>query len=399
MVPFDEGAITYSKTPGTGPVARLQERMDKGEVTLQRDEQFGYLLSILDALKVRKSSQMLVFSKTSFQRERIDPGHPRGVFFGDNVYVGYVPGSTLLEISEADPKLGGIFYTFDQNQTGKPRFARNDQCLECHASAKSLGVPGHLARSFATDENGVVDLSTGISQVNHRTPFEERWGGWYVTGTSGPQTHRGNLVGKAAFDKHEKTPGYLSNVTNLSRFFDPSPYPLAQSDIVALMVLEHQTHMHNFITRLQYESTIALQQFGHLRYLGSPTESFLKYLLFTEETPLRAAVAGSPEFRKQFESEGPRDRQGRSLREFDLKTRLFKYPCSYLIYSEAFNALPKEMKEKIFGRLAEILSGNDTSGDYANLTPETGRAIAEILADTRADLPRDWAKARATSAP
>jgi len=399
MVPFDEGAITYSKTPGTGPVARLQERMDKGEVTLQRDEQFGYLLSILDALKVRKSSQMLVFSKTSFQRERIDPGHPRGVFFGDNVYVGYVPGSTLLEISEADPKLGGVFYTFEQSQTGKLRFARNDQCLECHASAKTLGVPGHLARSFATDENGVVDLSSGTSQVNHRTPFEERWGGWYVTGTSGPQTHRGNLVGKAAFDKHEKTPGYLGNVTNLSRFFDPSPYPLAQSDIVALMVLEHQTHMHNFITRLQYESTIALQQFGHLRYLGSPTESFLKYLLFTEETPLRAAVAGSPEFRKQFESEGPRDRQGRSLREFDLKTRLFKYPCSYLIYSEAFNALPKEMKEKIFGRLAEILSGKDTSGDYANLTPETRRAIADILAETQPDLPRDWVKARATSAP
>src|SRR5437762_8486884 len=119
MVPFDEGAITYSKTTGTGPVARLQERMDKGEVTLQRDEQFGYLLSILDALKVRKSSQMLVFSKTSFQRERIDPRHPRAVFFGDNVYVGYVPGSTLLEVSEAEPRLGAVFYTFDQNQTGK----------------------------------------------------------------------------------------------------------------------------------------------------------------------------------------------------------------------------------------------------------------------------------------
>src|SRR5438094_1511007 len=108
MMPFDEGAIAYSQTPGVGPVAKLQERIDNGEVTLKRDEQFGYLLSILDELKVRKSSQMLVFSKTSFQRERIDPRHPRGVFFGDNVYVGYVPGSTLLEISEADPKLGGV---------------------------------------------------------------------------------------------------------------------------------------------------------------------------------------------------------------------------------------------------------------------------------------------------
>jgi len=388
MMPFDEGAIVYGKAASTGPVAKLQERLDKGEVTLRRDAEFGYLLSILDQLKVRKTSQMLVFSKTSFQRERIDPRHPRAVFFGDNVYVGYVPGSTLLEFSEADPKLGAVFYTFDQTQRGKLRFARNDQCLECHASSKSMGVPGHLVRSFATDENGVVDLSSGTSQVNHRTPLEERWGGWYVTGTSGSQTHRGNLIGKAAFEQNEKTPGYLGNVTDLSRVVDPSPYPLAQSDIVALMVLEHQTHMHNFITRLQYESTIALQQFGHLRYLGNATESFLKYLLFAEETPLTAQIAGSPEFRKQFESEGPRDARGRSLREFDLKTRLFKYPCSYLIYSEAFDALPREMKEKIYTRLAEILSGKDTSADYAKLTPETRQAIAQILADTKPDFPK-----------
>jgi hypothetical protein len=197
VMPFDEDTIAYSKTKSTGPVACLQGRLDKGEARLLRDEEFGYLLSILENLRVPKSSQMLVFSKTSFQRERIDPKHPRAIFLGDDAYVGFVPGSPLIEASEADPKLGAVFYTFDQSQP-KPRFVRNDQCLECHASAKTMGVPGHVVRSFATDDNGIVDLNSGVSQVNHRTPFQERWGGWYVTGTHGAQTHRGNLVGKEA---------------------------------------------------------------------------------------------------------------------------------------------------------------------------------------------------------
>src|SRR5262249_359136 len=216
-----------------------------------------------------------------------------------------------------------------------PRFVRTDQCLECHASAKSMGVPGHLVRSFGTDESGVVDLSTGTSLVNHRTPLAERWGGWYVTGTHGNQVHRGNLVGKAAFDRQEKEPNYAGNLTNLSNFFDASPYLAPQSDIVALMVLEHQTHMHNFITRLNYEATLALQQYGHLRYLKSATEAFLKYLLFTEEVPLTARINGASDFTGQFAAQGPKDEQGRSLRDFDLQTRLFKYPCSYLIYSDS----------------------------------------------------------------
>ncbi len=390
LVPFEEDTIAYGKAKSTGPVAKLQERIDRGEVTLKRDEQFGYLLSILEQLKGRKSSQMLVFSKTSFQRERIDPQHPRAVFFGDDIYVGYVPGSAMLEISEADPKLGAVFYTFDQNQKERPRFVRNDQCLECHASSKSMGVPGHLVRSFATDQNGVVDLQSGTSLVNHRTPFADRWGGWYVTGTHGAQTHRGNLVGQAAFERQQREPNFLGNITNLSQFIDVSPYAAAQSDIAALMVLEHQTHMHNFITRLNYESTLALQRYGHVRYLKSVTEGFLKYLLFVEEAPLTAAVGASPEFLKEFARAGPRDSRGRSLRDFDLKTRLFKYPCSYLIYSDAFEALPKEMKEKIYARLWDILSGKDTSADYENLAPETRRAVAEILAETKRGLPKHW---------
>jgi hypothetical protein len=389
LTPFDEDTIAYSKSKSRGPVAKLQERLDQGQAQLVRDRRYDFLLSVLTNLQVQPSSQMLVFSKTSFQRERIDPEHPRGIYFGDNVYVGFVPGSPLLEITEVDPKLGAVFYTLDQSQP-KPRFIRTDQCLECHASARSMGVPGHLVRSFATDARGVVDLTTGVSQVNHRTPIEERWGGWYVSGTHGSQSHRGNLFGREAFERQTRESNFVGNLISLERFFDTAPYPVPSSDIVALMVLEHQTHLHNFITRLNYESTLALKQYGHVRYLKSITEAFVKYLLFAEEAPLTASVRGNSDFAKDFSTAGPRDSRGRSLRDFDLQTRIFKYPCSYLIYSDAFAALPAPIREKVYERMLEILAGNETGSDYQKLSKESRRAILEILAETKSDLPKAW---------
>jgi len=390
LMPFDEGTINYSKAQDASSIARLQERLDRGAARLAHDEHFGYLPALLAALKIQTNSQMLVFSKTSFQRERIAPRTPRAIYFNDDVYVGYVLGSSLLEISAVDPKLGGVFYTLDQTKAERPKFVRTDQCLECHASAKTMGVPGHLVRSFATDESGVVDLSSGTSQVTHRTPFTERWGGWYVTGTHGDQAHRGNLFGKDAFARHEKEPNYLGNQSDLKRFFDTAHYPAAGSDIVALMVLEHQTHMHNFLTRLNYEATIALQQYGHIKYLKNVTEAFLRYLLFTEEAPLSAPVRGSEEFIRSFREQGPKDRQGRSLREFDLQTRLFKHPCSYLIYSEAFDKLPEPLKAQIYKRLWDILNGQDTTPAFENIPAQTRQAIREILVETKTGLPDYW---------
>lgn len=168
LMPFDEDTIKYSRTAASGPVARLQTRLERGEVKLQHEEKDGYLRSLLAELRVPLASQMLVFSKTSFQRERISPETPRAWYFNDEVYVGYVLGSPLLEIAAADPKLGGVFYTIEQTAAEKQRLVRSDQCLECHASAKTMGVPGHLVRSFEVDAGGVVNLATGTSLVSHR---------------------------------------------------------------------------------------------------------------------------------------------------------------------------------------------------------------------------------------
>ncbi len=390
LTPFDEDTIHYGQAPATGPIARLQRRLDQEEVKLKHDDAFGYLLSVLAELKISTNSQLLVGSKTSFQRERISPKSPRAIFFNDDVYIGFIPGAPLLEASMADPKLGGVFYTLEQAPAGRPKFVRNDQCLECHASAKTMGVPGHLVRSFAVDESGVVDLSSGPSLVTHRTPLAERWGGWFVTGTHGSQTHRGNLFGKDAFAQQEKEPNFRGNLTDLKPFFDLTSYPSARSDVVAHLVLEHQAHLHNFITRLNYETTMALQAYGHIRYLKGVAESFLKYLLFTEEAPLAAPVQGAPGFATQFAALGPRDHQGRSLRDLDLQTRLFRYPCSYLIYSEAFDSLPEPMKAHLYQRLHDILEGKDPSPEFQQIPATTRRAIREILVETKKGLPDYW---------
>jgi hypothetical protein len=390
LMPFDEETINYSKQEPTSAIAKLQERINKGEVSLNYEPGFGYIRSLLEELKVPKSSQMLVFSKTSLQRERISPRNPRAIFFNDDVYIGFIPGAPLVEISAADPKLGAVFYTLEQVKKDKPRLVRTDQCLECHASAKSMGVPGHLVRSFATDETGVVDVNSGTSLVDHRTPLAERWGGWYVTGKHGKQAHRGNLVGKEAFERQEKEPNYLGNLESLDKFIHTEDYVGPHSDIVALMVLEHQTHMHNFITRLNYEATIRIAEYGAVKYLNSPTEAFLRYLLFVEETPLTEPIAGTSNFAKEFAANGPKDKKGRSLRDLQLQTRMFKYPCSYLIYSEAFEALPVQLKENIYQRGWNILNGKDSNPDFQKIPAETRRAILEILVDTKKNLPAYW---------
>ena len=398
LMSLDEDAIGYTKGQPDSAISQLQEKLNKGEAKLDWDEKYGYLPAVLNALDIPASSQMLVFSKTSLQREHISPENPRAIFFNDDVYLGWIPGAPMIELSVTDPKMGGVFYTLEQKKFERPTFRRTDQCLECHASTKSMGVPGHLIRSFQTDEDGVVDLASGTSQVNHRTPFEERWGGWYVTGKHGEQTHRGNLVGKAAFEKQEKEPNHSGNIEELSRFFSTNKYIAPHSDLVALMVLEHQVHMHNYITRLNYEATITLKTYGHVNYLKSVVEGFVRYLLFVEEAPLSAQVKGTSKFQKEFEVQGPKDSKGRSLRQFDLTTRLFKYPCSFLIYSEAFDALPAPAKEKVYARLYEVLSGKDTSEFYEVLTPESRKAILEILIATKSDLPAYWKEGAELSA-
>ena len=390
LTPYEEEPINYSTTEAGGPVVRLQQRLAKGEVKLKYDDEYGYLPALLAELKVPLSSQLLVFSKTSFHRDLISPKNPRAIFFNDTVYVGWVRGAPKLEISSADPKLGGVFHLLDQNESPKPVLVRDNSCIECHVGPKTMGVPGHLVRSFATDEEGFPEEVTGNVRVSHNTPYAERRGGWFVTGDVGLDSHLGNLIGEKDFARHRKDPAFRRNLTDLGTLVDAAKFPQPTSDAVALMVLEHQVYMHNFLTRVNYEARISLLEYGHLKYLKAIIEGFVKYLLFTEEAPLASPVKGVSAFTQEFENLGPKDSQGRSLRQFDLQTRLFKYPCSFLIYSESFDNLPPPMRALIYQRLWDILSGQDTGAAFEKIPAEQKRAILEILIATKTGLPDYW---------
>ncbi|HTI52381.1 MAG TPA: hypothetical protein VL475_15565, partial [Planctomycetaceae bacterium] len=406
----DREPISYSSSQLDDPVARLQQRLDRGETQLRYDRQQGYLKSVLEQLSVPISSQGLVFSKTSFQRDRISPETPRALYFGDDVYVGWVQRGEVVELSAVDSQKGAVFYTLSQQPDDPPRFRRQThECLQCHESSLTQQVPGHLVRSVYPDPRGQPMLSAGTFISGHQSPLRERWGGWYVTGTHGRQVHMGNLIvrDRKQAEQPEKidlTAG--SNCTDLVGRCDPTPYLSPHSDIVALMVLEHQTQMHNLLTRANYQTRLALRDEVALsQALGRPAgerldstrsrirsvgEPLVRYLLFADEAPLSEPVAGTSDFVREFSARGPRDRQGRSLRDFDLQRRMFRYPLSYLIYSAAFELQPEPLKDYVYGRLWQILQGEDASGRYSNLTVDDRRAILEILKETKPNLPDSW---------
>jgi hypothetical protein len=393
--PSSPSALRAESVTSSDPVSRLQHRLDENQARLEYEPSLGYLRSLLQALRIPPASQLLVFSKTSCQRERISPQTPRAIFFNDEAYVAFIPGSPFIEVSAVDPQAGATFYTLEQKDTPGARLIRRDQCLECHTSSQTLNVPGYLVRSYATDGQGVIDITVGCSMVDHRTPLAERWGGWYICGTGAPFAHRGNLLGSSTAEKEQPDAPVLGNAA-LKLLAEPSKYPEPTSDIAAVLVLEHQAQMQNLITRLRVVSKQSPGESLQTPELKAAVNDLVQYLLFADEAELETPIASGLPFAAHFEARGPFDRHGRCLRQFDLKTRLFKYPCSYMIYSEAFDALPRQAKLLVYRRLWKILTLQDTDAAFARTPAETKRAILEILLETKTDLPIDWTLSSAT---
>lgn len=408
---FEREPINYLTAVTDNPVSRLEARLEKGEAHLEHEDRRGYLKSLLKELEVPISSQTLVFSKTSLQRNRIAPRTPRAIYFNDEMYVGFCQHGEVLELSAVDPSLGAVFYTLSQDATETPKPSRqNDNCLLCHGSSNTRGVPGHLVRSVYVDAGGLPVLSMGTQRVDHSSPIEKRWGGWYVTGTHGNQLHLGNLVITSTRQAEPVDNSAGQNVTELDSRFKTSAYLSPHSDLVALMVLEHQAEAHNLLTRASFQTREALHAEVSLnRDLKEPrehrwestttrikhaSEALVKYLLFSGEAPITSKLQGTTTFADEFSQRGPRDSKGRSLRDFDLERRLFKYPCSYLIYSRSFDAIPVEAKDIVFRRMWQVLSGIDRSREFAHLSDEDRTAIVEILRETKPGLPAEWYAAK-----
>jgi len=380
---IDHPEIQYDTRPIDDRVTRLARDLASGKVKIQPSSD-GYLQGLLQALDVNPDSQMLVFSKTSFQAARIDPKNPRALYFNDDVQVGFVRGSNLLEVAALDPKQGVIFYSVDI-ASNPPQFDRRDVCLQCHLSPGTLGISGLLITSSYTDASGMPAFRGAQRITDHRTPIEDRWGGWYVTGTHEGMRHLGNAVGHDSAHPELLDMRESQDLTSLSKKFDAAGYLSPLSDIVALMTLEHQTRMVNLMIRTGWEARIADP--AAKPQLDKDIESLVTYMLFADEASLHGQVKGVSTFTKTFPERGPRDSQGRSLRDFDLQRRLFRYPLSYMIYSEAFDGMPEYVRDKVYRRVFEVLSGSDRSDKFKRLSAEDRRAVLEILRDTKPGLP------------
>jgi hypothetical protein len=188
------------------------------------------------------------------------------------------------------------------------------------------------------------------------------------------------------------TPGTL-NIESVQTKFDTVGYPSPFSDIVALLVFDHQMHGLNLLTRLGWEARVAAYTHNGDLSAGPVRDAIgelVDYLLMVAETPLTAEIRGTSGFAESFPMRGPRDRRGRSLRDLDLKTRLFRYRCSYLIYSAAFDSLMPDVRAAVYGRLWEVLSGTGTRAQYKHLSAGDRQTILEILRDTKTGLPDDF---------
>jgi hypothetical protein len=364
-------SFAFGQTP-KDPVAELNRKIQEGKLELKFDDAQGYLRSLLEALHIPIESQMVVFSKTSIQSMRIEPRSPRTLFFNDSVVVGWVRGG-FIELAAQDPHEGFVFYALDERPwvhqervtnpeiRAEPLMTRRQDCLNCHVSPATFDIPGTLIRSVLAGPGGVPVRQTPQYDTDHRTAFDKLWGGWYVTGDSGSLRHMGNAVS-------------LESLGSLKDEFDTSAYLSPYSDIVALMVFEHQAHMMNLLARAGRERPLAPETVNEL----------VDYMLFVDEPPLGDKVAGTSGFAEEFAQRGPFDGKGRSLRQLNLEHRLMRYPCSYMIYSDAFDGLPAEVKDAIYRRMWQILSGEK---NRPRLSADDRRAIVEILRDTKHDLP------------
>ncbi len=365
-------AIKYSTSDSNTIVDELNRKLADGSARLVFDEKTGFLKSVLELLKIPVESQVLVYTQTSQQARHITMTNPRAIYFNDQASVGYIRGAGLLEIVAQDAKLGSIFYVVHQEAGATPRFGREQQCLRCHLSWDTLGVPGMSVLSTFPRQSE-RDYANGFF-VDHYRQIQERWGGWYVTGKRVPARHMGNLPLIVAKPIDAPPPSRVS----LEGQVDLSGYLTPYSDIVALMVLDHQVHFTNLVTRATWEARL-----GDEMRIAESANTLADYLLFVDEAPITdGPIEGSSGFSDVFVAQGRKDGNGRSLRELDLKTRLQKYPLSYMIYSPQFQALPEAPKNLVIGRVNDVLAGKISGPKYAHLTPAIRAAIRDILRAT-----------------
>jgi len=369
---------------------RLKAALESGELQLDRTGEKEYLRSLLERLEIPVSSQLLVFSTTSLQLRFITPENPRALYFNEDTYVGYIPGGRL-EIVSLDPDLGGIFYIFDLPKGAAPvRVERSDRCMNCHAREDTGFIPGLVVKSVAPATTGGSLDSFRRGITGHGVPLTDRFGGWHVTGLDGFTNHWGNLLGELRDRQIRRVPNPPG-----SRFrFDR--YLASTSDVLAHLLHEHQAGFVNRAIEATYRTRTHLHNDGgkltaaHEAELDDQARLLTRYLLFADEVPLPAGgVNGDDAFRADF-LRNRRTVNGESLKDLELRTRLFRNRCSYMIYSAAFAGLPAVMKSKVFAGLKRALDESSPAPEFTYLPPAEKRTIRGILKSSLTELPAVW---------
>jgi hypothetical protein len=379
--------ICYSDTVAKNSLTQLAADLASGAREVKGASGLDRLKYVLNELHVPEESQVLVFSKTSHQNRLIHPKNPRSLYFSENSYVGYVPGGDI-EVIVQDPQLGPVYYLIEANHPEGLKIERDlTTCISCHATSNTENVPGMLIRSVFPDEDGRPLLAMGTQLVDHETPLSERWGGYYVTGQSS-LPHFGNQFFSVSITPEPKP----SHQTDLASALDVSKYLRSTSDIVALLILEHQCKMHNLLNAaaMNYRRALFLNQIlnpdskpdsGSAGIVAeSMAEKIVDCLFFKGEADSGEDLEGNVDFQKTFEARFPRTKDGRSLADFKLYQRVFKYRCSYMVYSEAFKNLPAQVKRTVLKKMHSALSGNDPA--YGWLRASENQKVDAILAET-----------------
>jgi len=382
-LPFGQAPVDYLGETTADPIARLDRRLVDGEATLKPVPGRGYLDAVLRLLRVPVSSQLLVYSKTAVNQRLVTPKTPRAIYFNDAVSVAWVPGTAELELSAVDPVKGAMFYVLKQPEAsagGAPRFHRKRSCLACHIGRTTLSVPGGIVRSFLVESTGKP--LEGYSRVTGTTRITNRWGGWYVTGRLGSSIHMGNLVNRDENRRHRHDASFRASLDRLDALVDLKTYLSPHSDVVAHLVLDHQLHGQNLITRVSYEHRLGRR--------SDAEDRLLRYLLLAEEPRWEGEIAGTSGFAKWFQEQGPRAGDGRSLRQLDLSSHLFRYRLSPLVYSPQLAVMPDAPRKRLGRRLRAVLEGRPAGGLEKLLSDRQRADLRDILEATREDLPTEW---------
>jgi hypothetical protein len=387
---FDQPPHNYWQREVSDPFSRLKADIESGKIALDRSSEKAFLLDLLKALDIPASSQMLVFSTTSLQLRLINPRNPRALYFSEEAYLGFIPGGRI-EIVSIDPDLGGIFFIMDiPRGDGPPVIERSTRCMNCHGSSETRFVPGLAVKSVVPGPNGGTLESFRQERAGHDVPFEERFGGWYLTGNHGITNHWGNLTGRLFQGELTKFP------IEPGARYRAERYPRPGSDILPQLVHEHQAGFVNRVLEATYRTRTALHLNGgrltadHEKELDDQARQLTRYLLFADEPRLPGPVEGDAGFKQDFLKSRRAASNGASLKDFDLRTRLFKHRCSYMIHSRVFGGLPPEMKQRVHRRLAEALNTARPDAEYSFLPDAEKSAICTILKETISDLPAGW---------